>query len=89
MENVKILIVDRKITHLNDCLNLMNDVAKENNLLLILSKGVEKNALDIFIENNKKGFLNVCCVTLPPDWQDGNALEDLSILTEQMLFQKH
>jgi chaperonin GroEL len=86
LENAYILLVDRKLTHVNDCSHFLNEVAKTNRPLLVLSKGVEKAALDTFIENNKKGFLNVCCVDLPKKLQNGNSMEDLSILTGATVF---
>lgn len=85
MEKCKILIIDRKLSHINDCLDLLNNVHKANSPLLIVSKGVEKDALKALVENNKRGVLNVCCVNFPKEFTSGDWIEDLGILTSSRI----
>ena len=81
LENCKILIVNRKITHLSDCYKMLNEIHKDNFSLLILSRGVQKEALNSLIDNNKKGMLSVCCVNIPNSFDNDDWVDNLGIIT--------
>lgn len=85
LERCKILIVDRKVTHVNDFINLLNEVHKNNNSLLVISRGLEKEALSTLVENNKRGILNVCAINFPKEFTNDEWINDLSILTSGLI----
>jgi chaperonin GroEL len=81
IENCNILIVNRDITHLTDCISMLNDLSNDNKPLLILAKAIKQEALSTLVANNKLGRLKVVAAEIPmmgpsqADW-----LEDLSML---------
>lgn len=81
LENCKVLICDREITHLTDCLEMLNDLSNNSQPILILAKSVKQEALATLVANNKLGRIKVVAVEIPMfgitqnDW-----VEDLSIL---------
>lgn len=64
-ENCYILICNREITHLADAGNLLENIAKSNKPLLIITKGLKKEAAKIIFDNSKRGRINVCVCKLP------------------------
>lgn len=85
LERCKILIANRKISNLVGCDKLLKELNKKNYSLLIISKGVEKEALRFLVGSNKSGMLNVCAINFPQDMQTVDARDDLSILTSSRI----
>lgn len=77
-----ILITDQSITSLKSLVPLLEQVAKTNRPLLIISANVEGDALSGLIYNNMRGILKVVAVKAP-DFGDGrkNLLEDIAVVT--------
>jgi len=81
MENCNVLIVDREVTHLTDCMAMLNSLSNDNKPLLLLARAIKQEALSTLVANNKLGRLKVVAVEIPTmgpsqaDW-----LDDLSML---------
>jgi chaperonin GroEL len=65
VENCYILLCNREITHLTDAAQLINKLAQKNKPLLIISKGLKKEAFSILQENSVRGRMRVCACKLP------------------------
>lgn len=65
VENCHILICNREITHLADAAQLLQELAQKNKPLLIISKGLKKEAAQILHENSSRGRMRVCAIKLP------------------------
>jgi len=82
MDNPYILIHDKPIQQLSSIMKILEVVSSEQRGLLIISDGVQGEALSGLILNKKKGILNVCAVPAPEFGElKHNALEDIAILT--------
>lgn len=82
IEKCRILICDREITHISDNAQLFHELSSKNMGLLIISKDLKKEALKIFLENNKLGRIRVCAIKIPPFGKRNDEwLEDLAALT--------
>jgi len=78
-ENCRVLICNREISHVSDCLQLFNDLSANNTPILIIAPDVKQEALATFIKNKAVGRLSVCCVKIPTFPRNPNAwLEDLA-----------
>jgi len=81
MENCYVLIVNREMTHLTDCMALLNELSNDNMPILILAKAIKQEALATLVANNKLGRLKVVAVEIPvmgPNQSEW--LDDLSML---------
>nr|BDD46202.1 60 kDa chaperonin [bacterium] len=67
LNNCKILICDREITHITDNPKLFDDLSQANAPLLIIAKDLKKEALKLFLQNNAHGRIRVCAIKLPTD----------------------
>lgn len=65
VENCYILLCNREITHLADAGPLLNKLAQKNKPLLIISKGLKKEAFTVLQENNARGRMRVCACKIP------------------------
>lgn len=82
MNNVKILIVDKKIDSTQEMLPLLQQVAGIHRELLIIADDIEGEALSTLIINKLKGVLRVCAIKAPGFGDERRGMnEDLAILT--------
>jgi chaperonin GroEL len=65
MENVRILIHEKKINNLAELLPLLNKVVAGGEPMLIIAEDVEAEALAALVVNKLRGVLNICAVKAP------------------------
>ncbi|CYU57531.1 chaperonin GroEL [Streptococcus suis] len=82
LENPFILITDKKISHIQDILPLLESILQTSRPLLVIADDVDGEALPTLVLNKIRGTFNVVAVKAPGFGDRRKAmLEDIAILT--------
>ncbi|MCX6991311.1 MAG: chaperonin GroEL [Chlamydiae bacterium] len=82
MTNPKILVTDKKISSIQEILNILQTVSTTASELLIIADDIEGDALSTLVVNKLRGTLKVCAVKAPGFGDRRKSLLlDLAILT--------
>ena len=87
LENTAVLLVDRKLSSLNELLPVLEEVAKGQVPLLVIAEEVDNEALAALVVNHLRGVLKCCAVKAPGFGDRRKAmLQDIAVVTGGTLF---
>mgnify|MGYP003302060719 CR=1 FL=1 len=80
--NPYVLIIDHKITNMNELVPFLEVAIKENRALFIICEDIEQEVLSALVVNKLRGVLNVVCTKAPGFGQKKTSmLKDIALLT--------
>ena len=87
LDKCYVLMLDRELSHLQECEDLLTAIAGKNASLLIIAKDVTKIALKTLVHNHKHGVLKSCAIKTPTfgAYQD-KWVEDLAVIFGTTIF---
>lgn len=83
LENPYILICDRPILNMNDCMDILEKLVQTKRPFVIMAETIETDVIATLVINNVNGAIQTCAV-LAPDWKGrkrSRLVEDIAILT--------
>ena len=83
LENPLILMSDRPILSMNDCMEILEKIVQTKRPFLIMAETIETDVIATLVINNVNGAIRVCA-TRSPDWKGPKRtalIEDIAILT--------
>src|SRR5579863_7028203 len=81
LENVYILMFEKKLSALSPAIPLLNEVKARQGSILVIAEDIENDALAVLVMNNARHVIKACAVRIPghPN-QRGAVLQDIAAL---------
>ncbi|QSW37794.1 chaperonin GroEL [Candidatus Vidania fulgoroideae] len=90
LENAYVLICTDKINNFNELYTLLEELAKKNKQLLIITEDIESEALNTLVINTLRGVIKTVAIKTPSFGEKKQViLEDISILTGANIINKN
>ena len=81
LENPVILLVNKKLSSIQEILPVLEQVSRSQRSLLIIADDIDGDALHALVVNKMKGTLNVCAIRAPEFGEARvNAVDDLGVI---------